>query len=270
MIVCCYKKTAMNTENLHRDLVPERQKRVLEIVRQRNAVRVDELCEALSVSPATIRRDLEMLEAEGVLRRVHGGAVGDHTRLEEPLFDDKTRLAGEEKVRIARQAYSHVREGDTVYLDGGSTILELARLLRERTDITVVTNSLRAASELAVSGPRLILLGGEFRRRSQTIVGTLTRSLLETIYLDTAFMGTIGVTEQGLTTTDPNEAYTKELVMTRAQKVVLLADSTKIGKVSFAHAGNPGDIGLMITDGGANPRFIKKLKKLGVAVEVAI
>jgi DeoR/GlpR family transcriptional regulator of sugar metabolism len=177
-------------------------------------------------------------------------------------------LAGEEKRRIARQAYVRIREGDTVYLDGGSTILELARLLRDRGDITVVTNSLRAATELAASGPRLILLGGEFRRRSQTVVGTLTRSLLETIYLDIAFMGTIGVTEEGLTTTDPNEAYTKQLVMTRAQQVVLLADSTKIGKVSFAHAGKPGDIGVMITDGGADPHFLKAMKKIGVTVEV--
>ena len=133
----------MNSENLHRDLAPERQKRVLEIVRQRNAVRVDELCEALSVSPATIRRDLEILEGEGSVRRVHGGAVDGHARLDEPLFDDKTGLAGEEKRRIARQAYVRIREGDTVYLDGGSTILELARLLRDRGDITVVTNSLR-------------------------------------------------------------------------------------------------------------------------------
>ena len=258
----------MNSENLHRDLAPERQKRVLEIVRQRNAVRVDELCEALSVSPATIRRDLEILEGEGAVRRVHGGAVDGQARLDEPLFDDKTGLAGEEKIRIARQAYARIREGDTIYLDGGSTILELARLLRDRGDITVVTNSLRAATELAASGPRLILLGGEFRRRSQTVVGTLTRSLLETIYLDIAFMGTIGVTEEGLTTTDPNEAYTKQLVMTRAQQVVLLADSTKIGKVSFAHAGNPADIAVMITDGGADPHFLKAMKKIGVTVEV--
>jgi len=259
----------MNSENLHRDLAPERQKRVLEIIRQRNAVRVDELCEALSVSPATIRRDLEILEGDGAVRRVHGGAVDGHARLDEPLFDDKTGLAGEEKRLIARRALSRIREGDTIYLDGGSTVLELARLLRDRGDITVVTNSLRAATELAASGPRLILLGGEFRRRSQTVVGSMTRSLLETIYLDIAFMGTIGITEAGLTTTDPNEAYTKQLVMTRSQQVVLLADSTKIGKVSFAHAGNPGDIGVMITDGGADPLFVKKMRKLGVTVEMA-
>ncbi|HAS83886.1 MAG TPA: hypothetical protein DCS43_14725 [Verrucomicrobia bacterium] len=123
--------------------------------------------------------------------------------------------------------------------------------------------------ELASAGPRLMLLGGEFRRRSQTIVGTMTRSLLETIYLDVAFMGTIGITEAGLTTTDPNEAFTKQLVMTRARRVVLLADSSKIGKVSFAHAGALSDIGVLVTDGGADPQFVKKIRKVGVTVEVA-
>ncbi len=259
----------MNSESGHRDLAPERQKRVLEIIRQRNAVRVDELCEALSVSPATIRRDLEILEGEGAIRRVHGGAVDALARLDEPQFDDKAGLAGEEKRWIARRALNYIREGDTVYLDGGSTVLELAHLLRDRGDVTVVTNSLRAALELASSGPHLILLGGEFRRRSQTVVGTLTRSLMETIYLDVAFMGTIGITAFGLTTTDPNEAYTKQLVMTRAQQVVLLADHTKVGKVSFAHAGDVKDIHVLITDKGADAGFIKAVGKAGVKVDLA-
>ena len=260
----------MNNAMSHRDLAPERQNRMLEILRQRGAVRVDELCEALGVSPATIRRDLEILESAGGLRRVHGGAVSGQSRLEEPLFDDKTGLADEEKRAIARTALAYIREGDTVYLDGGSTLLELARLLRDRGDITVVTNSLRAAAELAASGPRLMLLGGEFRRRSQTVVGTMTRATLDTIYLDVAFMGTIGLDlEAGLTTTDPNEAFTKQLVMTRARRVVLLADSSKIGKVSFAHAGALDAIGVFITDRGADGAFLKRARKLGLAVEVA-
>ena len=95
-----------------------------------------------------------------------------------------------------------------------------------------------AAHELAGRGPRLILIGGELRRLSQTMVGPLTRCLLEELHLDKAFMGTIGLTlKDGLTTTDPGEAYTKELVMNRARQVILLADSSKAGKVAFAQAG---------------------------------
>ena len=158
-----------------------------------------------------MRRDLDQLERSGAIRRVHGGAVSVESRLEEPVFDDKTSLAAREKRRIAEAALTFVEPGDTIYLDGGSTVLELARLLRERTNLTVVTNSLHAALELAGRGPRLIVIGGELRRLSQTMVGPLTRLVLHELHLDKAFMGTIGFTlNEGLTTTDPSEAYTKE------------------------------------------------------------
>ena len=114
----------------------------------------------------------------------------------------------------------------------------MARLLKDRSNITIVTNSLRAAVELAGSGPRLILVGGELRRLAQTTVGPLTRFMLQELHVDKAFMGTIGLTlEEGLTTTDPTEAYTKDLVMEHAREVILLADSSKAHKISFTRAG---------------------------------
>ena len=223
----------------NRDLAPERQIRLGELVHQRGAVRVEELTELLGVSPATIRRDLEALEEAGQLRRVHGGAISVHGRMAEPLFDDKTSIAADEKRRIAVEAVKLINADDTIYLDGGSTVLELAKLLKSRNDITVVTNSLRAAAELSASDMPLILVGGELRKRSQTIVGALTRKIIDELHIDIAFMGTIGLTaEEGMTTTAPAEAYTKELVMARSSRTVLLVDSSKIGKISFAHAGD--------------------------------
>jgi len=232
-----------------KELAALRLEKLRRILKERRIVRVEELAADLGVSPVTVRRDLLHLENRGELRRVHGGAVAAETRMEEPLFDDKTAIAAAEKKRIAEAALRLIRPKESIFLDGGSTVLALAALLHDRADLTVVTNSLRVAVELAGGGPALILIGGELRRLSQTFVGPLTRFTLDQIHVDRAFMGTIGLTAAaGLTTTDPREAYTKRLIMEHAQEVVLLADRSKIGKVSFARFGGVERIHTLITD----------------------
>ncbi len=251
------------------DFAPERLERLLAVVRARRAARLAELCAALSASPATVRRDLARLERAGRLRRVHGGAVSVESRLEEPPFDDKTGRQAAEKRRIAEAAAALIRPGETIYLDGGSTALELARRLRERTDVTIVTNSLRAAMELAGRGPRTILIGGELRRRSETCVGALSRPALERLHFDRAFMGTIGLSAEGLTTTDPAEAFTKELALERAREAYLLADHSKAGVVSFVRSGTWEDLDGWITDRPPGAAWRKRLKTAGVRIIVA-
>jgi len=250
-----------------KDLAPKRLERLRRILSQDQVVRVDELTAQLGVSPATIRRDLDELESLGDVRRVHGGAVSTGSRLEEPLFDDKTSLSAREKRRIAEAALKYIKANDTVFLDGGSTVLELARLLKERSNVTIVTNSLRAAVELAGRGPRLILVGGELRRLSQTTVGPLTRLLIEELHIDKAFMGTMGLSlEGGLTTTDPSEAYTKELVMEHAREVILLADHSKAHKISFTRSGPLEKVRVLITDNLMDEKLSRGLRRLGIQV----
>jgi DeoR/GlpR family transcriptional regulator of sugar metabolism len=256
----------MLTRN-HKELAPRRLDNLRELIRGKGVIRVEEICSQLRVSPATVRRDLDQLEEAGTIRRVHGGAVSVESRLEEPLFDDKASIAAREKNRIAQAALQFVEPGDTIYLDGGSTVLEFAQLLHDRTNLTVVTNSLRAAHELAGRGPRLILIGGELRRLSQTMVGPLTRCILRELHVDKAFMGTLGLTlKEGLTTTDPSEAYTKELVMSQARQVILLADSGKAGKVAFARAGRLENVHVFVTDQALDKDFAKELIKKGIKV----
>lgn len=248
-------------------LAPQRWHDLRALIRDRRVIRVEDLCRQLRVSAATVRRDLDQLERCGAIRRVHGGAVSVESRLDEPEFEDKTSLAVREKRRIAQAALALVRAGDTIYLDGGSTVLELARLLRDRTNLTVVTNSLRAAQELSGRGPRLLLIGGELRRLSQTLVGPLSRLVLGALHLDKAFMGTIGFAlNQGLTTTDPSEAFTKEVVMGQARQVILLADSSKAGKVSFASAGRWAAVHVLITDHQLEKQFAKELAGKGIRI----
>jgi DeoR/GlpR family transcriptional regulator of sugar metabolism len=248
-----------------KELAPRRLDNLRELIRGKGVIRVEEICSQLRVSPATVRRDLDQLEESGAIRRVHGGAVSVESRLEEALFDDKASIAAREKHHIAEAALQFIATGDTIYLDGGSTVLEFAQLLHDRTNLTVVTNSLRAAHELAGRGPRLILIGGELRRLSQTMVGPLTRCVLRELHVDKAFMGTIGLSlKEGMTTTDPGEAYTKELVMSQARQVILLADSSKAGKVAFACAGRLENVHVLVTDKGLDKNFAKELTKKGI------
>ncbi len=248
-------------------MAPERRERMRTLIRKAGIVRVEDLRKDLKVSVATVRRDLETLEEEGRVRRVHGGAISMESRLEETVFDAKASLALKEKRLIADEAVKLIGSGDSIFLDGGSTVLELARLIADRSDLTVVTNSLRAATELANSRLRVILTGGELRLLSQTMVGPLTRVVLDQVRVDKAFMGTMGLSvEDGLTTTDPNEAFTKDLVQKQARQVILLADSRKKGRVSFSRVSGFENVDVLISDNKFPAKDARALRKRGVKV----
>ena len=139
----------------------------------------------------------------------------------------------------------------------------------ERNEIAM-TAPVEMEMALADGGPTLILVGGELRRRSQSIVGPLTQPLLQQLHFDTAFMGTMGVSlDEGVTTTDPNEAFTKQAVMGQSTQKVLLADSSKLGEVAFARAGKLADFGTLITDKQAPARFVVAARKIGLNVVLA-
>jgi len=249
---------------------PERRERVKQIVKSRHAVRVEDLREELGVSTATIRRDLHELEEEGQLRRVHGGAMAIDESAIEVRFEAKAATNPIEKQRIAQRAAEMVEADSKIYLDAGSTCLELAKLLAHRTDITIVTNSLPAINELAGAGPRLIVIGGELRPLSQALVGPLSTPVLDQLYLDHAFVGTFSLSlDAGMTTTDPAEAFTKEHVLTRTREAVLLVDGSKLGTRSFAQAGRLDQIDVVITDIALGEEASATFEHAGVRVLVA-
>ena len=247
----------------------EREQAILSRLRESQVVSVPELEGLLGVSPATTRRDLQSLHERGLLRRIRGGAtLGDRFRVE-PVFRDKESQNAEAKRAIARTALELVEDYDRIYLDGGSTVLTLARLLGERRGLTVVTNSLEAATVLMAMPHRLIVVGGEFRALSRTLVGPLSACTIDRIHVDKAFMGTIGFTlPDGMSTTDPNEAFTKERVLPRANQIILLADSTKLGMPSFAGSGDAGDIDILVTE-TVTPQLRIELEETGIRLRLA-
>ncbi|MBO7146510.1 MAG: DeoR/GlpR transcriptional regulator [Lentisphaeria bacterium] len=256
----------MNPEKTRKLLSAEREALICESLTG-GVKTIAELSSELKVSEATVRRDLESLENSGAIRRVYGGAELLRKRNSEPLYEEKAAIHPQEKTTIAEKAIQFLKEGDTIFLDGGSTVLEMAKRLPAIPNLTIVTNSLMAAAELMEKKHRLILVGGEFRSLSRTLVGPLTAKILENVSISKAFLGTIGFEpERGISTTDPNEAFTKELVMKRADKVFLLADSSKLAVSSFVFSGNASDIDTLITDSGISPAAVKLLKSQNIEV----
>ncbi|MFA7173057.1 MAG: DeoR/GlpR family DNA-binding transcription regulator [Kiritimatiellia bacterium] len=238
----------MNDSNT-KDLAEPRRLKLLNLLKEHRILRVEDFVRALDVSAATVRRDLAYLESSNDLRRIHGGAtIADNNEVE-PLFDDKTNIAVREKRAIAAAALRLIHPQGVIYLDGGSTMLELARLLISYHQLTVVTNSLRVVEIFKGNGPKMIITGGECRRLSQTFVGPLTRGVLDRIHVDLAFMGTIGVSfAHGLTTTDSAEAFTKEQVIKAATRTILLADSTKFQRTSYVKFAAANQLSIIISD----------------------
>ncbi len=247
-------------------LSPEREKLILQALGD-EVKTIAELTSGLNVSEATVRRDLQSLEEKGKVRRVHGGAIRIKFPRTEPMFSEKAAFHADEKNHIAELALSFIDDNDTICLDGGSTVLALAKKLERKNHLNIVTNSMMAAAQLMETGHNLVLIGGEFRALSRTLVGPLTTSIINSLHIDKAFLGTIGFTvDEGISTTDPNEAYTKELIMKRAKKVIVLADSSKIGTASFVTSGAINDIDVLITDPGIPAEIEKALRDRDIEV----
>ncbi|BCF93663.1 MULTISPECIES: DeoR/GlpR family DNA-binding transcription regulator [Paraburkholderia] len=215
----------------------DRHQAILDLVRTRDA-NVEALCAALGVSEATIRRDLTALAKQKRLVRTYGGAtalVGVHEP--EASLEERKSAQREQKEAIAQAAASHVRDGDTVLLDGGTTCAQLAWHLSTREDLHVVTNNLLAVTALAnAPGVRLTLIGGELRGSSMSTLGPLAELILSRLTVDRAFLGADGVVAGfGLCEASAQQAYLKECIVSRAAEIIVLADADKLGRARQQH-----------------------------------
>lgn len=240
---------------------------ILEQLADGGSVAVAQLADALSVSPATIRRDLAMLEEQRLLERMHGGAVGRAVAYELPLRY-KTVRHGDEKRRIAIEAASRVTESMAVGLTGGTTATEVAKALADRRDLTIVTNALNIASELAIRPDvKLVVTGGVARSQSYELSGPIAETTLAGLNLDIAFIGVDGIEARaGCTTYQEIEAHTNGVMIEQARQVVVIADGSKIGRAAFARICPLSAVDELITDQEADRDAVRKLTDSGVRV----
>lgn len=249
----------------------ERLAAILETIERSGSVSVAELAAEFAVSASSLRRDLRILQDQRVLRRTHGGAVAHPDASEYPVA-----LRGERQLvhkrTIAVRAAAEVDSGRTIIaLNGGTTMLELARQLQDRPGLVVVTNSIDVAAEL-LDRQRLhcVVLGGMGRSLSHEMVGPWALRLLSTLKLNAVFLGADGISAAGgLTTHDPAEALVNRAMISRARRTVALVDGSKVGRCTAAQIAPCSAISAVITDTSADPQALADLRDAGCAVTVA-
>jgi DeoR/GlpR family transcriptional regulator of sugar metabolism len=251
-------------------LPAERHRRIEEILRERGAVRVSALAEALGVSEVTVRRDLEELEGRGSLERTHGGAVLARRIGREPAYVEAAGRNAEEKRRIGRAAAALVRNGDTIFLNGGTTTLEVFRHL-DVSDVRVVTNHVGIAQESDEGRPEILLTGGEYRAPSNSCAGTFTTRALRGVVADRAFIGVEGVSRRfGLTTPAAAEAEIARVMIEQTHgDVVVVADHTKVGTVADFAIAPIASVRVLVTGEGIDEDYRQELEGTGVEVLLA-
>ena len=249
----------------------ERQDHIARIVEELGRARVAELAVRFGVSTVTIRKDLLAIEADGRLVRTHGGAIAIDRNRAELAFDVRDRLQPDEKARIGAAAADLVQDGESIVMDASTTALYVARQLKQRrgwTQLTVITNGIRLASELAGHpGIIVLMLGGRVRWEALSVVGQLGDGLFRRINVQKAFVGAAGFTvESGLSDATEEEAQIKRSMVAAAREVIAIVDHTKWERAAFATFCTTDEISIVLTDVGAPPQMVAALLDRGVDV----
>ena len=250
---------------------PERQKQILSLLTRQQRLSVAEIVEQFAISEATARRDLESLASQGKAQRVHGGVIAlEDAPPELPILQRASEQL-DEKIRIARVTAELVSDNETVFLGSGSTVLEVARHLRNRHNLTVITNSLPVLNTLVgIREITVISLGGMLRDSELSFIGHITEQALAEVRADKVIMGTRGVSlEHGLTNDYLQETLTDRAIMKIGRTVIIVADHTKVNRVATALLAPLDSVQTFVTDAKADKKFIQALKKNGINVLVA-
>lgn len=250
-------------------LAANRHEEIIRLIHKDRFVKVSQLSKLFGVSEETIRRDLDKLEKDGLLKKLHGGAVPvDITNIDN-IKPIKERIEEniDEKTLIARTAYSLIEDGDTLIFDNGSTILQLAKVLEDK-NITVITNDISIAYELAQKeNVSLIVTGGSLKPNSFSIVGPECERSLSSFNVNKAIISTSGIKlQQGLTTSNNTDAFIKKKMINCADTVICLADHSKFGKAALVSFAELSDIDIIITDRPVDSSYEKVFSEMNVSL----
>lgn len=247
----------------------KRYERILDIINADHAVSIDEFCDRLGVSKATVRRDLIFMDEQKLLKRTHGGAVS----LVKPAIEDvpislRHQMYQPEKARIVQAALPLLQEGSTVYIGSGSTMQELASKLDAFSQLTVVTNDIGVAHRVSQNTQnRLIMSGGMLKLSTATLVGTLAESTLQDLQVHTAFLSADSVVTEGFMDSNTEEVAIKRMMLRRASRRIMLCDQSKFHQRAFMTICPLSDVDLTLTNGTLDPRIEQRLLDAGLTLQ---
>ncbi|GIP34544.1 DeoR/GlpR family DNA-binding transcription regulator [Paenibacillus sp. J2TS4] len=249
-------------------LAAERKLKIIEYVRHHGVASVAKLAHEFDVHETTIRRDLAEIEQEGLLKRTHGGVIVEQLTNKEPSFTERSHIHLEQKMLIGKKAASLVEDGDHIIIDSGTTTLHIAKNIVQRSNVTVVTNDINVAAELRdAPGVKVIVTGGELYPSSYMLNGMFTDHVLESLHVSKAFIGTPAIhSKYGLMHPEAQLVTAKQQMIKSAQEVIVVADETKIGKLSLHTVAPNRAIHTLITGKEAPSYDIKQFYDSGINV----
>jgi DeoR family fructose operon transcriptional repressor len=252
--------------DVHEMIPAERRARIVDLVKERRAVRVSALSEDLGVSGMTIRRDLERLEVEGILVRTHGGAVLKRHMAEETLYVERESASAEEKRRIAERAAALIEPGETVFLSSGTTAARVIRHIDPSLEARIVTHNVGAVQEARGLRVEVVLVGGLYRPRSNAVSGPLALEHISRFHAGKMLIGVDGFDlEEGLTTPTMGMAGVERAMLAQTRgEVIAMADSTKIGVVADVVICGLSQLDAVMFDDGVDQSVRDEIVRLGL------
>jgi len=246
----------------------ERRQNILKILKEKKKATVSELANLFSVSEVTIRKDLEALEKLSLLERTHGGAIIGDAIVDVPAIYQRKILNKEVKEKIGAKAVDLIHNDEIVILDSGTTTFEIAKNIKTFNNLTVITNSLEICTELTkYDGIRVIATGGEIIKDNLSMRSLVAEQMLQNYNANKAFIGVSALSlEHGFTTSDEIAANIKKQMIKSAEKVIVVSDSSKFGKVSFCPVCEYYEIDVLITDQNISQEYLDAFAKKGITV----
>lgn len=243
---------------------------ILEKLAKKKHLEVSDLCDLLNVSAVTIRKDLRLLEEKGLLFKTHGGASLENPYINEKAIGEKEKISVAEKNGIAQRAALLIDENDSIMIASGTTVQAFSKFIKPKNKLTVITSSLYVVLHLMHDkNVEILQLGGYIRHSSGSVIGSYAEHILGNISCSKLFLGVDGFDlDYGLSTTNLEEAQLNKKMLQSAQKIIVLADSSKFGKKSFAKICDLNEIHELITDNGITSTIKKKIEEKGVKVTI--